>query len=494
MPPRREAPDPLSGGDRRTVSPAVRRLVAGLLSAVAVGAMVQHYAHVAAPGWLAIAAYLGFCVAGQGLFRLRERLLLSVAVALTLLEFLFGSDAPATVHRALEQASFLAAFMLLLGVLKEAAASSPAVIACGRYLTRQPPGRRYSAIAGGAHILTVLLNFGSLSLLSPLVQAGVRAGREAGDPDWIAAIKERRQMSALVRGFAVAIVWAPTTVTQAILISLFPATDTLLVLLAGLGLAALCLTLGWTEDRLRWLRVRRRLQREGKAPVYGRDPAPRTAFRDFALVSASLIGLAAAIRLLTGVETVPALMLASPILTLAWIYRQSRGHGWRVAAGATARRAVGIVGRAVPASSPEALTLSTAGYIGIMLAALVPGDLVAAVASPEVLPPALLLILLPAVIILATQVALTAIVMVVFIGSALGGLDPLPLPPDLMVIAMAGGWAISLTASPFAAGALIISRMTGLSPFDMTWRWNGLYSLLAYLLLAAWLLVLLQLR
>jgi len=483
-----------AGGERRKPSAMAGRAVATLLSCVAVGAMVGHYTHLSAPEWVAMAAFVGFCLAGQGFFGLRERVLLAVSLLLTLLEFVLDPQPMATVLRGLEQASFLAAFMLLLGVLKDAAATSPAVTACGRYLTRQPPGRRYAALASGAHVLTVLLNFGSLSLLSPLVQAGVKAGREAGDPDWMAEIKERRQMSAMVRGFAVAIVWAPTTVTQAILISLVPSADAGLVLLTGLGFALLCLLLGWAEDRLRWQRLRRRLAREGRTVVYTRGQAPRRAFLDFAKVSVSLIALAAAIRLVFGVETVPALMLAAPVLTMIWIAVQNWGHGWRVAVVESGRRATHLVGRAVPASSPEALTLSTSGYIGVMLAALVPGELVQHLASPAVMPPGLLLILLPAVIILATQVALTAIVMAVFIGSALGSLDPVPLPPDLMVVAMAGGWAISLTASPFAAGALILSRMTGLSPVAMTWRWNGLYSLLAYLILAAWLLFLLELR
>jgi hypothetical protein len=466
-----------------------QRGVALALLLVAAGALLHHYAEARLPGLVAVGALLVFCLIGQGYFRLRERLLLGVAVVLTVAEFAVEPEALASVRAGLERASFLAAFMLLLGILRDAAATSPAVQATGRFLTQQPPSRRYSAIAGGSHVLTVLLNMGALSLLAPLIQAGTRASRESGDPGWIADIKERRQFSASLRGFAMVIVWAPTTVTQALLAGLFPESDTIRAILYGLGFAALGLGLGWLEDRLRWAQLRRRMAREGRPPAQA-TPPPLGALRDFACVCAALIGLAMLLRWVFAVETVPALMLAAPVLTVAWIFLQHRGEGAGRAAAVTGGRVREILGRSVPAASPEAITLAAAGYIGTMLAALVPPELVALAASPEVMPPLLLLALLPLLVVLVVQFALTPIVMAVFLGTALGSLDPLPVDANLLVLALSGGWALAMTASPFAAGALILQRMTGLRATDLTWRWNGLYSLLAYLLLLGWLTLL----
>jgi hypothetical protein len=159
----------------------------------------------------------------------------------------------------------------------------------------------------------------------------------------------------------------------------------------------------------------------------------------------------------------------------------------------TLGRVGAILGRQVPASSPEAVTLAAAGYIGVVLAALVPPEWIARAASPDAIHPMALLALIPLLMILATQVALTPIVTAVFVGTALGKLETLPADPALLVIALSGGWAIAMTASPFAAGALVLNRMTGLSAVDLTWRWNGLYSALAYVLLVAWLWVLFHL-
>ena len=77
---------------------------------------------------------------------LREAYLLGLSAALALLALAIAPAPGAVVARALDQASFLMAFILLLSLLHEAAATSPSVAACGAYLTRQPPGRRYYAL------------------------------------------------------------------------------------------------------------------------------------------------------------------------------------------------------------------------------------------------------------------------------------------------------------------------------------------------------------
>lgn len=474
---------------RAAAAPPVRtrdRLAGAVLSLISVGALAEHYSGLAFFGYLAIAAFLAFCLVGQSYFRLRERLLLTVGLALSAVAFAGGPEGGEAVYRALDRAAFLAAFMLLMGLLRDAAVTSPAVVESGRFLTRQPPGRRYLAIAGGSHVLTTLLNMGALNLLAPLIQAGVKASREAGEEEAIAAVKERRQFCANLRGFSTVIVWAPTTVTQALLISLFPAADPLTVILNGLGFAAIAFVAGWLEDRLRWLPLRRRMAREGRVALEPASRMPRRALRDFGLVCLALVALALAARFLFAVETVPALMLAAPILTVAWIFHQGQAQGNRVALGFAVRRVGRILGRSVPAASPEAFTLATAGFIGMMLAALVPSQAVTSLASPEVVHPLVLLAVLPLLVLIAVQFALTPIVMAVFLGTALSTLESLPAAPELFILALSGGWTLSLLASPFAASALILHRITGLSAARLTWVWNGLYALVAYLLLLAW--------
>ncbi|MFT4794053.1 MAG: hypothetical protein ACJAVR_001016 [Paracoccaceae bacterium] len=436
----------------------------------------------------AIAALLAFCILGRAHFRRREKFLFTVAGLMTIAEIAMAPDAGATIFHALDRASFLAAFMLLLAVLRDAAATSPSVEASGRFLTRQPPRRRYGAIALGAHVLTVLLNMGALNMLAPLIGAGVRDARARGEPERIVAVKERRQLSACLRGFATAITWAPTTVTQALLATLIPGADPWVVIGAGLGFVVLSMALGMAEDVIRWAPMRRELARTGTLPARSTAPAPRRALAGVAMACAALAGLAFAVIAVAGVETVAALMVSAPLLTAAWIAVQNLGCGPRAAAAETARRCGAILSHSVPASSPEAITLAVAGYIGIMLAALAPTGWAGHVAAT--LHPVVLMAVLPLVILIAVQVALTPIVMAVFLGSALSAAGPLPIDPALLILSIAGGWAIALTASPFAAGALVMSRASGIPAATLSWRWNMGYSAMLYALLIGWLALL----
>src|SRR3546814_8172124 len=82
-------------------------------------------------------------------------------------------------------------------------------------VTQQPPQWRFLAVFLGSHFFSVLINLGSLSLLAPIIQRGVRGDKlKREELDEIALVRERRQLSALLRGFAWFLVWAPTAVTQ----------------------------------------------------------------------------------------------------------------------------------------------------------------------------------------------------------------------------------------------------------------------------------------
>jgi hypothetical protein len=484
---RRLVPD-LAAPPTSTAPPAHRRdrAIAVLLTALMAAALLRIYA-----GWegfadIAIAALLGFCIVGRGFFRMREAFLISVALVMTVAALATGQGG--AIFHALDRASFLAAFMLLLSVLRDAAATSPSVAASGRFLTRQPPQRRYGAIALGSHVLTVLLNMGALNMLAPLIGAGVQDARDRGESARIVAVKERRQYSACMRGFATAITWAPTTVTQALLATLIPGADPWLVIAAGLGFVTLSMALGMAEDIIRWAPMRRELVRSGALPPRDAVPAPWRALGGVAGACAALASLALAAASLFGVGTVPALMLSAPILTVAWISVQNRALGPRGAGRVAARRGGAILGRSVPASSPEAITLAVAGYIGIMLAALAPTGWAGHVAAS--LHPVALMALMPLVILIAVQAALTPIVMAVFLGSALSAAGPLGIDPALLILSIAGGWAIALTASPFAAGALVLGRATGIPGAQLTWGWNLGYSAMLYALLVGWLALL----
>lgn len=458
------------------VSSWPERVVAAALAVVALATLGRVILGLPGAGELAVGGYLCFVLAGIAGHAWRIKTLVAVAVVLTVAVVATVTEPIAVLRRGFDTATYLAAFLLLLGVLREAAQSSPAVRDCGEYLTGQPPGRRYLALHTGGHLLGLMLNFGVLSLLGPLVQRGVAAATARSGETHLAEVRERRQLSALLRGFAWIIVWSPTTITQALLLALLPGVEAHRLMLLGLAMAVAVLLVGWLEDRLRWRglrRARRDLPRPAALPV------PRGAIWRMAVICVLLIAFVVLTKQALAVPTVPALMLSVPCFALAWIVAQRLSQGLGSALGHGLERGGRILRHGFPASSPEVLTLSSAGFIGALAAALIPVDQVTAVAAWAAQSPLLLLAGIIILVVLAAQLALSPIMFVVFLGSALAQ-APLPgVDQTAIALALAAGWALSLTGSPFTASVLILSRVTGVKGTRVSWTWNGVFTALA---------------
>ncbi|MCB2011914.1 MAG: hypothetical protein KDF64_15180 [Geminicoccaceae bacterium] len=420
--------------------------------------------------WIAALAYFALAVPRIGF---REHALLAICCILTLTVIVIGRME--VLARALDQAVFLTAFIQLLGLLREAAITSPAIRDCGLHLTRQPPQRRYLAIHAGSHLFGMILNFGAISLLGPLIQEGVRASD--GD-ERIRGIRERRQLSAMIRGFSWIVVWAPSSVTQALLLTLFPDADPLRSLMLGIGTALVMMLVGWFEDRHRFR----------KAPQRPRADAgslsPRT-LRHLAGILLMLLTLTFAIRWIGSVATVQALMLAAPIALTLWVFVQNGALGPVRGASAVLGRWHRVLKVALPAGAREGVMLGASGFIGIVTGALTPASTIASFIGDAGIDPALFLFALPLLILLGGQIALSPVMMVVFLGSVIAAFPHPPADPALVAFALSSGWALTMTAAPNATGALMLSRITGIPSTTLTWRWNGRFTLMALAFLFA---------
>ena len=99
--------------------------------------------------------------------------------------------------------------------------------------------------------------------------------------------------------------------------------------------------------------------------------------------------------------------------------------------------------------------------------------------------------MLPVVITLGGQVALSPMVMVMFLAAVVSALPEMPAELEYIAIALGFGWALSITAAPNATAALLVAGATGIPSTTLTWKWNGVYSLLAMAVFAmlCWLVV-----
>ena len=466
----------MSGGAAAAAEPARAAVSRSMLAASMMAAMVlEILARLSGATVLDVAAWCAmFCTvaAARPLLGLRETYLLTLCTALTVAILAMPSVPAAAIAVALDQAAFLLAFILLLGLLHEAAATSPSVAACGTFLTRQPPGRRYYALYSGAGVMAVLFNIGVVSFLVPLIQRGIAS---ATPGDRLNSVRERRQVSALLRGFAWSVIWSPTAVAPLVVVELIPGIDRQRWIAVGVMLYLAIMVLGALEDRLRFRAFR---------PAARREPAPFPlhAALMFLLACAWLFAMALAVVWLTGDSVVFGLMVACPAMLVGWIAVQTLGPSGP-GAGQMRARLSQIALTNLPKAAPVAVTLACSGYVGRATAALIPAEALSRGLGLDAMPDFVLLSLLPVALSILSLLALSPIMMAVFFGSVFGSLNELPADPTLIALSISCGWALSMTFSPFATVVLLIDRVGDIRPTTLTWRWNLVFSLLAALAL-----------
>ncbi|MEM0989251.1 MAG: hypothetical protein AAGK00_10255 [Pseudomonadota bacterium] len=450
----------------------------GLLTLALVGLMVTELAHIfLGLAWMRSAAHLAFgAVILTALPRLgfREAYLLALSAVLAALLWYLHPEPWVAARHALDQAVFLTAFILLLSLVQEAAMTSPSVAEVGTYLSRQPGGRRFVGLYGGTNLMAVIFNLGTMTLIAPVIR---RAAEEAPD-DPLTPIRERRQLSAVLRGFAWCVVWSPTAVAPLALLTLIDGIDRPRWMAIGFGLAVAMLIVGWAEDRWRW--------RNHTAAALGLPPVKRAsmpvpAVLRFAGVCLSFVGLTIAILTLGDLGVPSSIMAAAPLLLLGWLVAQRIDLLSRL-------RHIADVG--LPASAPAAVTLGCSGFVGIAGAALIPAETVAEWLGIDAMPAWIFMLAITVGVALFAQFALSPIMMAVFFGAILGSLPSLPAEPTLTALAIAAGWALSMTCAPFASVVIMINRITGHAGTELTYRWNTGFTLLALAVLAATYLVL----
>jgi len=397
---------------------------------------------------------------------LREGYLLTLCATLTGLIVWLHPEPMAAAYIALEQAAFLMAFILLVGLMQQAAMTSRAILECGTFLTRQPPGRRFLAVFGGTHIMAQLFNLGVVSLLAPLIKRGT----EGGDP--LNPLREHRQINAMLRGFAWGVIWSPTAVAPLVLSTLLPDAERGPWIAAGVVIALVVMAVGYLDDRWEWRTYRP--APGSTAPVF-----PARAYGDFGLVCLALIGLTLGAMALFDESVVFGLMVASPIILVGWLVVQKAGDG-----AAVRGRLAQIAREHLPAAAPLAVTLACSGYVGRAAAALIPAAEWAEALGLEAWPGWLFLLTLSVGVAALSQFALSPIMMAVFFGSLIAAVPELPADITWAALAISCGWALSMTASPFATVVLMTAQATGHTGRELTWQWNWRFSLLTVGVLA----------
>lgn len=443
-----------------------RDISALLLFVVVAATILAEYSALNPAKYVATLCLIGYAALEWRRLRGNARILVVVCAALGLWVSLATGSCSAALD-ALTRSAFYPAFLGALGFLRDAASVSPMVERGGRYLVDQPPARRYAALTFGGHIFGVLLNMGGLALIASMVrQANTLAS--AGGDERRRAIREKRMAVAVLRGFSTMPMWCPLSITMALLFSLTPQAHWSDYAPYGLALTFVYLALGWAVDFMSYPR--------------SRDQGAAHSSRGWVAIPAMIaqVGAMTTIALLmekyTGVRFLTHMLVVVPIFALGWSlvqhWRPGQGPDIWGAISALARQAA----RNMPTYANEVTLFATSGFMGAVVARLLPADSVAhLIASLHLSVDGFLVVMVVVVAGLGVVGVNPMITLTLILGSLasapIAGLSPLKL-----VVTAAGAWSLSLGCSPLNGSMVMFANIIGVRSETIAFRWNGWFA------------------
>ena len=405
-----------------------------------------------------------------------RRAFVAVGAVLTLWLGLADPEWQGAALRGCYSAGFIGAFFTALSTLRNVAETSPAIGRAGRFLASQPPGRRYAALTLGGQLFALLLNYGAITLLGSLATASAEA-----EPDPVIRDHRRRRMLlAIQRGFVASLPWSPLAFAMAITTALIPGARWADAVAPGLVSAAIIAGTGWALDSI--FKPRVTLPPGSRARGEGSWMAISPLLLLLALFGITVGGLHVA----TGIRIIGVVMVVVPVIACAWAVIQHVGGGLDFGLG---KRLRDYLARDLPGYRGEIALLMMAGYIGTVGAPLLAPLVARSGLDAALVPGWALLVALVWVIPVLGQLGMNPILAVTLLAPLIPEAGALGVAPAAIVTAIAAGWAMSGTTSPFTATTLLIGSFGKVSAMHVGLRWNGGYVLTTGALLTAWVLI-----
>ncbi len=391
--------------------------------------------------------YLGAAAAGAtvllGWQDMRNVPRVVFVVALAMLVFALGYD-PELIETASGNMTRLAGLMLAVMLLSNVLARTEDLQQISVSLFGGEPLARYLSLAFGTSLVSVPLNFGSVAVVGSLVGERIRRN---GDSE-----STRNATRAVLRGFGVAPMFSPLSISVVLTLTLLPQVSLLSLLLLAVPFSVVMVLAGlhWREPEP--LQSTERSVNRAGAGSWLRFGGLILAICVGVLWLSHRFGLSYA-------HAVALSCLAAVLLyrILGWLKRENPP----LASMANVSNELAIVGGSA--------------FIGAVLSGVVLGQISGQPELPVWLW-ALLAAGVPWVFFAAGLAGMNPIIIATLIGGILGSLWPGAAQLGL-AIAMVTGWGITAFGTPFAANALIMERLTGYRTRDASFRWSLALSL-----------------
>ncbi|MFC3609335.1 hypothetical protein [Stutzerimonas tarimensis] len=391
---------------------------------------------------------------------------LGVVTLATTLWWLLQGGSGAELQRALGSAAYYGTFIGALGLMHAVVKRLPQVSGLHRILLAGPSRWLYPSYLFSAFAISSVLSFGMLNLVCSSLQhhldrqSYTDAQRRGG---------QRGVMVTALRGFALVPLIAPTSVTVAILSRELPGLTWSALLPYGLLCALVLLVLGWPAET-----ARLSLLGHTDTPEEGPRREPMIPLLLTCLAALALIAGLASFSWLSATQ---AAMVLIPVGVVAFLFRT------------LPTTAVGReVTDTLAGMRNEIFIFAASGLLGGLVAALVPvGELAPLFSSTPLGPFILGSIAMVSIIVLA----LAGVAPIITLNLCAGLLVPLAdrgVPIMQPAVALLAGFSLAMLLSPYGPSALMLSRYAQISPWNIAFRWNGRFALLAIvpLLAIAW--------
>jgi hypothetical protein len=405
---------------------------------------------------LALGAYLALRLphlSGESLFHLS---LAGGVVALTLWQ-----GEPGLVWQGMARAAQVAALFSGLSLLRFAAAGSRTMQQAGAFMAAQPPGKRYAVMSGGSHAVGLVLNYGVVTLLGPMIGSLRGPGADA--------LREGLAL-AVMRGFSSTFMWSPLTLSFGIVTSVVAGIDPLVMMTVGAGCAALVLALGWALDRRR--------KRLGAGGSEAAPTAPGPALWRLLGIILSLMAVVTALHAALGVPLIIGVILGAPLYAGAWLslLEGGPGRGARALGEAIAQEAA-MDGRTMA-------VLGAAALMGTLIGGLVPDEAVRAVLTSGWLPVALVPALLMAVVFVLGVAGANPLFSVMLLIGVIPDPAAFGIRPEALGLSLIAAWGLSLGVSRGGAALIALAQAIGSTPGQLGLRGNLAFTSAAMALMA----------
>ncbi|MCO6383391.1 hypothetical protein [Oceanicola sp. 502str15] len=380
---------------------------------------------------------------------------------------------------ALERASFIIGFFCALASLQHVAGRSPAITRAAAFLANQPPGRRYLALGFGTQVFALMLSYGALSLLGTMAR---RSAEQEPDPA-VRALRARRMLQGAQCGFSASLCWSPLAFATVITTALIPGAMLGPVVAYGLVSALIIVVIGWLVDR----RLKGTLPRGTVVPQ--RDAAAAhdvKSLRPLGWLLAAVAVPSILADVLWDVQPAHTVLGLVPLIAAVWVLIETRRGRW----GELGARSRAYTFGDLPGYRAELVLLSTAGFIGTAAGALLLAWLSTHALDLSAIPARVFLVLPILLIPLAGQLGLNPILFVSLFAQVLPSPEQLGVSTISLVMALITGWTLTAPTSPFTASVMIISRLGGVTPAEVAFKWNGAFVLLSALALGIWVQIL----